>query len=558
MPFIAYNLTVANVTLAASHPPVILPASLHVGVKGPGVNVTSEARPDIATVDPDGGVVGGLLAADYVLLQAQVAAGQVVFEWTSSPQYLTSVLTIGQVVGAEFTVGPFEEFRTISAALLAADGVGTVAVPATIFIKNGNYTENLTLVDNVKLLGEPGGNINVTGTATATVPALGDWGCSFHNINFFAPGATQAIDLDGTAGAAASRIFAFRNCNFSSSDGGGSLVRLLFVNSEFYDCNLGRTVPGSDLIFSGDGSYTCMYRCRLSQTDAASMAISTAGSGLVYSFLCVVSGAVRSIGTGGLGFDYSLLYGGTGAVSAVDSDVGTHIDLTNCSFSSSSTRARKTFVGTGEIYFTGCSYASDVFFVKNPASTLVQVRDSMSSDLEKYSESTTGIISENYTKLLPAAGTLPNSITDYYMNVSVGEMKCNNVLYRLLALSENNHLIGSTGTPNWAKSYTLTGTAAAALADATACEVAVVVVSVAGTTSLRAVFSDASAGVPVKPTPAQVSYALEQAGVYGSGTIIGYMLLTRVGAAVNPTFTNPASDDTLAGYRQKGTVFSTR
>jgi hypothetical protein len=137
MPFIAYNLTVANVTLAASHPPVILPASLHVGVKGPGVNVTSEARPDIATVDPDGGVVGGLLAADYVLLQAQVAAGQVVFEWTSSPQYLTSVLTIGQVVGAEFTVGPFEEFRTISAALLAADGVGTVAFQPPFSLRTG-------------------------------------------------------------------------------------------------------------------------------------------------------------------------------------------------------------------------------------------------------------------------------------------------------------------------------------------------------------------------------------------------------------------------------------
>ena len=88
MPLFVYNLTGSPVALLAGSPVVTAPASASPPSRGKAFNVTSEIRPDI-TVDPVNGKASGVLGVGYVALQGQVNAGQLWFEWTADPEYLT-------------------------------------------------------------------------------------------------------------------------------------------------------------------------------------------------------------------------------------------------------------------------------------------------------------------------------------------------------------------------------------------------------------------------------------------------------------------------------------
>ena len=81
MSLLAYNLTTAPLPLAAGVPIATLPASLSAGARGPALNVTGELLP--------------LAAPAFALLQAQVAAGQVQYEWSGLPEYNTFSLIVG-------------------------------------------------------------------------------------------------------------------------------------------------------------------------------------------------------------------------------------------------------------------------------------------------------------------------------------------------------------------------------------------------------------------------------------------------------------------------------
>jgi len=94
MALYAFNKTGAPLPLAAGNPIVTLPASPTPPTPGKPYNVTSELRPNL-TVDPVNGKAGGLAAGAYALLQAQVGAGSVVYEWTSDPEYATASLVVG-------------------------------------------------------------------------------------------------------------------------------------------------------------------------------------------------------------------------------------------------------------------------------------------------------------------------------------------------------------------------------------------------------------------------------------------------------------------------------
>lgn len=93
MALYVYNLTGSPVALAAGSPIVTVPASAAPPARGRAYNVTAELRPNL-TVDPVNGKTGGLAASAYLLLQAQVTDGQLVFEWTADPEYLTPGLTV--------------------------------------------------------------------------------------------------------------------------------------------------------------------------------------------------------------------------------------------------------------------------------------------------------------------------------------------------------------------------------------------------------------------------------------------------------------------------------
>jgi len=118
MSLLAYNLTAANlpvpVLLAAPArfvPGFAYPTSGTAGVRGPAVDVTNELR--------------GLVVADYTTLQAQVAAGQVQYEWTDLPEYNTFSLVVGSAA-AEF--GELDEIIHVDVAGNDANP-GTAALP---------------------------------------------------------------------------------------------------------------------------------------------------------------------------------------------------------------------------------------------------------------------------------------------------------------------------------------------------------------------------------------------------------------------------------------------
>lgn len=70
---VAFNLTAAELTMAAGNEPPVLPPSDSPPSRGPGVNVTSELE--------------GLSEAEYLAIQVQIDAGEIEIEWDGYPNY---------------------------------------------------------------------------------------------------------------------------------------------------------------------------------------------------------------------------------------------------------------------------------------------------------------------------------------------------------------------------------------------------------------------------------------------------------------------------------------
>lgn len=118
MALYAYNRTNQPVTLAAGSPIVVLQPSADAPQPGPAYNVTSKLTPDL-TVDPAHGKLTGLTAQDYQNLQAQVVAGQVIYVWTSLPEYYTPGMYAASPI-------PLQNFGNTNRPPAGAVGVGTM------------------------------------------------------------------------------------------------------------------------------------------------------------------------------------------------------------------------------------------------------------------------------------------------------------------------------------------------------------------------------------------------------------------------------------------------
>jgi len=180
MALVVYNLTGSPVSLAAGNPVRSIPASGSPPSCGPGVDVTSELRPSTA-VDPANGVTGGLDAADYSALQAQV--GSLAFEWTRDPEYLTSGLSVGgPTAGVHATShqnGGSDEVSVagLSGVLADAQIPSTPGVIASFrLVQSGQptATDTLSIGADVYEADGAGANINfvIAGTAEATMDNL--------------------------------------------------------------------------------------------------------------------------------------------------------------------------------------------------------------------------------------------------------------------------------------------------------------------------------------------------------------------------------------------------
>lgn len=135
MPLLVFNLTAAPVVLAAGNPVRTIPLSASPPNRGPAVDVTSELRPS-AAVDPAKGVAGGLSAANYIALQAQVGAGSLAYEWTSDPEYLTATLeTSGPSPGLHAATHKTAGGTDVLAIANATPAIGAVTLAGAIYVE---------------------------------------------------------------------------------------------------------------------------------------------------------------------------------------------------------------------------------------------------------------------------------------------------------------------------------------------------------------------------------------------------------------------------------------
>ena len=187
MSLIAFNLTGSPVVLAASFPTApTLPASNSPPSRGPGVNVTSELRPDL-TVDPANGVAGGLSAANYTAIQAQISANDIELEWTADAEYLSDAVLPG---------GPVP---TLAAGSIPfSDGSGLVEDNANLFWDDANNRLGLGTASpsaRLSIAEDQGGaslaGISITGHRSSAPPRP--------SVSFFAGSGTLAAPADVVA-----------------------------------------------------------------------------------------------------------------------------------------------------------------------------------------------------------------------------------------------------------------------------------------------------------------------------------------------------------------------
>jgi len=220
MPLLAFNLTAAPVVLTVAVPPTTLPISANPPERGPAVNVTTELRPSVA-VDAGHGVAGGLSGANYVTLQAQVTAGSVAYEWTETPEYATTGLTVpgGAVpgphaathipgagdalatgsTGSTFCIGNDGRLSDARAPLAHAATHKTAGSPAdmlTVAAASTSYVEEHTLE-------APGTNYHAAYAGGAAInDAIGPWTMPFprRTVQIDAAGVTAvSVTVTGTA-----------------------------------------------------------------------------------------------------------------------------------------------------------------------------------------------------------------------------------------------------------------------------------------------------------------------------------------------------------------------
>ena len=118
---------------------------------------------------------------------------------TSTNQYQNTKYIVDAIVGST-------PYATIQAAINAANAAG---VPATIFVRAGAYTENLTLYDGIELQGSNA--IQTTITGIHTPPNAGR--CAFINIGFIS--GTHVL----TSAAAGTATITFSQCKFTLTNG---------------------------------------------------------------------------------------------------------------------------------------------------------------------------------------------------------------------------------------------------------------------------------------------------------------------------------------------------
>jgi len=161
MSLLAYNKTAAPLALAAGVPVVTLPASASADARGPAFNVTSELK--------------GLTAPQYAALQAQVAAGDVDYEWTTLPEYNTYTLVVGS---SAYSLAENDVVVVVDPVLGNDANPGTPTAPVQTFTR-GLQLLPTEYMRSCRLYLRPGTHVAPSETYQQMPRAIGPFGSTF-------------------------------------------------------------------------------------------------------------------------------------------------------------------------------------------------------------------------------------------------------------------------------------------------------------------------------------------------------------------------------------------
>jgi hypothetical protein len=179
-------------------------------------------------------------------------------------------------------------YTTISAALTAASS------GMTVFVRQGSYTEDLTLVTGVDILGESGPRgrgPEVTGTATAT-----DVSCVIEQMSFVDDGAGNAVHFTGTTAAQ----LEMNRCLLTGTATGGAPLEidntLVTASVIMNDSQIIMTTGNAVEVVRVESGIFNAYDCVITHEDDTSESVVHEGdaAGAVNLFNCQLTGQVGS------------------------------------------------------------------------------------------------------------------------------------------------------------------------------------------------------------------------------------------------------------------------
>jgi hypothetical protein len=322
----------------------------------PGTNTLtiSEAAGDIATITGDsGGAVGPDGAANINLLGATGGISVTGNPGTNTlvPQDLRNITKyVVDPVGGE------TEYTTIQSAINAANAAG---IPATIFVRPGNYTENLTLYDKIDVVGAVGvGDTAALRIIGTHIPPLSG-AITLRNLRL-----ESATDIFNSAVAGTSAIILMDNQIAVTN---GYVFNLPNWTGAFVYFDEGSASTNDGVVNNTAGATVFMTDATIGAGSANTMTIS--GNAVFFNihFQCPLN--IQGSGTvtinGGCWLDYTVTTAGsvnlninnsilsTGANTAISHSSTTSLNISDVTIDSS---ANPIVNGTGTIEFGDVTY----------------------------------------------------------------------------------------------------------------------------------------------------------------------------------------------------------
>ena len=197
---------------------------------------------------------------------------------------------------AKFVVSPTAgqgTHTTIAAALTAASSGDTIA------IKQGTYTENLTLKAGVSLVGWTPANVTIVGKMTATTAGT-FW---IQNLTFQTNG-DFILDVSGSAAS----VPIFYDCNFNGTN--ASIISFSSSSASavmgFRNCQFNLATTGIATFISTSAGAMRFGSCVLNNTGLSTTASTISAGGLVL-YYCEVYHTITTSGTGSIDARHTLI-----------------------------------------------------------------------------------------------------------------------------------------------------------------------------------------------------------------------------------------------------------